>query len=125
MIGGMWAGRKGYMSEAVASQDRVIAALKMQVDLCREDSASLKERVKILEQERTATRYVLKREGFVLTLENGYITVYNANKQKTSTIEIAQIKTSDEKEEFRCKHLFVVVIYGMRKITRRHKWRLD
>jgi len=98
VIGGMWAGRKGYMSEAVASQDRVIAALKMQVDLCREDAASLKERVKSLEQERTATRYVLKREGFVLTLENGYITVYNANKQKTSTIEIAQIKTSDEKE---------------------------
>ncbi len=63
VIGGMWAGRKGYMSEAVASQDRVIAALKMQVDLCREDAASLKDRVKVLEQERTATRYVLKREG--------------------------------------------------------------
>ncbi len=98
VIGGMWAGRKGYMSEAVASQDRVIAALKMQVDLCREDAVSLKDRVKSLEQERTATRYVLKREGLVLTLENGFITVYNANKQKTSTIEIAQIKTSDEKE---------------------------
>ena len=98
VIGGMWAGRKGYMSEAVASQDRVIAALKMQVDLCREDSASLKERVKVLEQERTATRYVLKREGIVITLDNGYVTLYNASKQKTSTIEIAQIKTSDEKE---------------------------
>ncbi len=76
----------------------MIAALKMQVDLCREDAVSLKDRVKSLEQERTATRYVLKREGLVLTLENGFITVYNANKQKTSTIEIAQIKTSDEKE---------------------------
>ncbi len=98
VIGGMWAGRKGYMSEAVASQDRVIAALKMQVDLCREDSASLKERVKVLEQERSATRYVLKREGIVISFENGFITVYNANKQKTSTIDIANIKISDEKE---------------------------
>jgi len=85
-IGGIFAYRKGYSQEAGAIQERVITALKDEVDTLRDKVDDLEKERATQDRVIATIRYALKSHGLRVTIAGDFVTLQDtANKSKTTT----------------------------------------
>jgi hypothetical protein len=92
--------RQNYTKMANEIQERVIAALKLQIETLERELVGCQHDVIRLRRVISTIRYVLKQRGMSIVVEGDYITMTDSKTSKTRTIQVrANVPEDEEKIE--------------------------